>query len=123
MGGVALESLDALELARRIVGVIADNKGEDVLLLDIRDISILADCFVIGSTTSERQADAIVEDIRREMKQAFNVKPLHVEGDAASGWILIDYGGVVVHLFAPELRSYYDLEGLWREARVIVRVL
>ena len=110
-------------MARRIVGVIADNKGEDVLLLDIRDISILADCFVIGSTTSERQADAIVEDIRREIKQAFNVKPWHVEGDAASGWILIDYGGVVVHLFAPELRSYYDLEGLWREARVIVRVL
>jgi ribosome-associated protein len=123
MGGVTLESLDALELARRVVDVIADMKGEDVLLLDIRDISILADCFVIGSTTSERQADAIVEDILREVKQAFNVKPLHVEGDAASGWILMDYGGVVVHLFTPELRSYYDLEGLWREARVIVRVL
>ena len=123
MGGVTLESLDALELARRVVDVIADMKGEDVLLLDIRDISILADCFVIGSTTSERQADAIVEDILREVKQAFNVKPLHVEGDAASGWILMDYGGVVVHLLTPELRSYYDLEGLWREARVIVRVL
>ena len=123
MGGVTLESLDALELARRVVDVIADMKGEDVLLLDIRDISILADCFVIGSTTSERQADAIVEDILREVKQAFNVKPLHVEGDAASGWILMDYGGVVVHLFTPELRSYYDLEGLWREARIVVRVL
>jgi len=112
-----------LELARRIVEMIADKKGEDVLLLDIRDISILADCFVIGSTTSERQAKAIVEGIREETKQAFNVRPLHIEGEAASGWILMDYGSVVVHLLTPQMRAYYDLEGLWRDGKIVVRML
>ena len=103
--------------------VIADKKGENLLLLDIRDISILADYFVIGSTTSERQARAIIEDIKQETKQAFDVRPLNIEGEAATGWVLMDYGGVVVHLFTPEMRAYYDLEGLWRAGRVVVRML
>jgi ribosome-associated protein len=105
------------------VEVIADKKGEDLLLLDIRDISILADYFVIGSTTSERQARAIIEDIKQETKQAFDVRPLNIEGEAATGWVLMDYGGVVVHLFTPEMRAYYDLEELWRAGRVVVRML
>lgn len=116
-------ALEELELARRIVEVIADKMGEDVLLLDIREISILADYFVIGSATSERQAKAIVDGIKQEAKEAFDVRPLHVDGEAATGWILMDYGGVVVHLFTPEVRSYYDLEGLWRDGRVVVRMM
>jgi len=112
-----------LELARYIVEAIADKKGEDVLLLDIRDISILADYFVIGSTTSERQAKAIIESVKREAKQTFDVKPLHIEGEPADGWMLMDYGDVIVHLFTEEMRAYYDLEGLWRDGRVVVRML
>ena len=94
-----------------------------MLLLDIRDISILADYFVIGNTTSERQARAIIEDIKQERKHAFDVRPLNIEGEAATGWVLMDYGGVVVHLFTPEMRAYYDLEELWRAGRVVVRML
>jgi ribosome-associated protein len=105
------------------VEVIADKKGEDVLLLDIQDISILADYFVIGSTTSRRQAKAILEDVKQEAKQAFNIRPLHIEGKATTGWVLMDYGSVVVHLFTPEMRAYYNLEGLWRDGRVVVRML
>ncbi len=120
VGGAAL---DSLKLARHIVEVIADKKGEDVLLLDIRDVSILADYFVIGSATSERQAKAIVEGIKQETKQTFDVRPLHVEGESAAGWILVDYGDVVVHLFAPEVRAYYALERLWRDGRIVVRML
>ncbi len=120
VGGAAL---DSLELARHIVEVIADKKGEDVLLLDIRDVSILADYFVIGSATSERQAKAIIEGIKQETKKTFDVRPLHVEGESAAGWILVDYGDVVVHLFAPEVRTYYALERLWRDGRIVVRML
>jgi len=120
VGGAAL---DSLKLARHIVEVIADKKGEDVLLLDIRDVSILADYFVIGSATSERQAKAIIEGIKQETKQTFDVRPLHVEGESAAGWVLVDYGGVVVHLFAPEVRAYYALERLWRDGRIVVRML
>lgn len=112
-----------MELARRIVDVIADKQGEDILLLDIREISILADYFVIGSAVSKRQTKAMVNGIIDETKQGFDVKPLRVEGDADSGWVLMDYGAVVVHLFAPEARSYYDLEGFWEDARVVVRIL
>jgi len=103
--------------------VIADKKGEDVLLLEIRNISILADYFVIGSTTSERQAKAIVGSVKQEVKQAFEVRPLYVEGEPDVGWIVMDYGSVVVHLFTPEMRAYYDLEGLWQDGRIVVRIL
>jgi ribosome-associated protein len=119
-GGVAL---DSLELARHIVEVIADQKGEDVLLLDIQQISVLADYFVIGGVTSTRQAKAVIEDIKQGAKGAFDVRPLHIEGEADTGWVLMDYGSVVVHLFTPEMRAYYDLEELWQDARVVVRML
>jgi ribosome-associated protein len=115
--------LDSLELARYIVDTIADQKGEKVLLLDIQELSILADYFVIASTTSERQAKAILDDIRTKVKQTFDARLLHIEGDPTTGWVLIDYGDVVVHLFSQEMREYYDLEGLWKEGHVIVRML
>ena len=115
--------MDSLELARYIVNIITDQKGENVLLLDIRDISILADYFVIASTTSDRQAKAILDDIRDKVKQNTDARLLHIEGEATTGWVLMDYGDVVVHLFSEEMRNYYDLEGLWQEGRVVVRML
>lgn len=116
-------NLDSLELARYIVDAIADQKGENVLLLDIGDISLLADYFVIASTTSERQARAIVDDVREKVKQDTDARLLHIEGEPGAGWILMDYGDVVVHLFSEEMRAYYDLEGLWQEGRIVVRML
>jgi ribosome-associated protein len=115
--------LDALELARHIVDTIADQKGENILLLDIQELSILADYFVIASTTSDRQAKAILDDVRSKVKQASEVRLLHIEGEPTTGWVLIDYGDVVIHLFSQEMREYYDLEGLWKEGRVVVRML
>lgn len=103
--------------------VIADKQGEDILLLDIREVSILADYFVIGSAVSKRQTNAIVDGIVDEAKAELGVKPWRIEGEADSGWVLMDYGDVVVHLFAPEAREYYDLEGFWEDARVMVRML
>jgi ribosome-associated protein len=105
------------------VEVIAEKKGENVLLLDIRDISTLADYFVIASANSERQAKAIADGIKLEVKQAFDARPMHVEGKPSTGWVLMDYGDVVVHLFDPETRLYYDLEDLWKKGRVVVRML
>lgn len=115
--------MDSLELARYIVNIITDQKGENVLLLDIRDISILADYFVIASTTSDRQAKAILDDIRDKVKQNTDARLLHIEGEATTGWVLMDYGDIVVHLFSEAMRKYYDLEGLWQEGRVVVRML
>jgi ribosome-associated protein len=114
--------LEVIDIARTIVDAIADKKGEDIVLLDIHDVSLIADYFVIGSANSDRQLNAITEAIRDEVKKNSGTLPLRTEGRGESGWVLVDYGSVVVHLFSPELRRYYDLEGLWRDANVLVRM-
>ncbi len=90
--------------------------------MDLRDVSLITDYFVIGSATNERQLNAITDHIRDELKKREQLYPWRTEGRGEDGWILMDYGDVVVHLFSPEVRSYYDLEGLWRDANVLVHV-
>ena len=114
---------DPLVLARCIVDAVADKQGEDVLLLDIQEVSILADYFVIASAASDRQAEAVIDGVGRETKRALGRGPRRVEGEPGDGWVLMDYGSVVVHLFTPEVRKYYGLEELWSGARVVVRML
>jgi ribosome-associated protein len=90
--------------------------------LDIRRVSLLADYFVICSGASERQLRAIVDEVLEKMKKEAGIIPLNVEGVPSSGWVLVDYGGVIVHIFAPSLREYYSLEKLWSEATMVVRM-
>ena len=99
----------------------SDKQAEDVLLLDIRNVASFADYFVIASGTANRQIQAIIEAVEEAVK-AEGVTPLGREGKADSGWVLLDYGDVIVHIFAPEEREYYDLEGLWRTATPVVRI-
>lgn len=117
--------LDSIDLARLIVNLIADRKGENVILMDLRHVSVMADYFVIGSANSDRQINAITDFIREEVKKQGpqgQLLPLRTEGRGESGWVLIDYGDVIVHIFSPQTRRYYDLEGLWREAGVLLRI-
>ncbi len=102
--------------------MIADKLGENIVLLDIREQTIIADFFVICSGTSERQTKAIIESISQELKQQHGILPLHVEGDAANGWVLLDYGNIMVHVFSPDARAYYDLESFWNEANVLLKM-
>jgi ribosome-associated protein len=118
VGGEALEPND---LARTIVDIISDKKGEDIVLLDTRSVSFIADYFVIATAESDRQLKAISDDLQKQLK-ADSTLPLGVEGKPASGWVLLDYGSVIAHLFSPEMREYYHLERLWSEAPVIVRM-
>ena len=110
-----------LDLARRIVELAEDKKAADIVLLDLGDLTTLADAFVICSGGSERQisaiADGIVEGLREE-----RVKPIGREGTPASHWILVDFGSVIVHVFTPPERDYYGLEKHWNLARVVVQV-
>jgi ribosome-associated protein len=101
--------------------MIVGKLGEDVLLLDIRDVSAFADYFVICHGTSDRQLQAIQEEVIARLKE-MDIRPLHLEGTAASGWILLDYGSVVLHIFLPSTRQYYSLEQLWKEGKTIVRI-
>jgi ribosome-associated protein len=95
--------------------------GSDIVLLDIRDVSLLADYFVICTADSARQVEAIVEAVTEAVKK-LGLRPLGVEGVASSGWILIDCGSVVAHVFAPQQRAYYQLERLWGDAVKVVHV-
>jgi len=96
-------------------------KGEDIHLLDIYENSILADYFVICSGTSTRMVKALVNDVEDEVKKEFGLNS-RVEGEAMAGWILADYGVVIVHIFSPDRRDYYSLEELWAEAKTILRL-
>ena len=89
-------------------------------MLDIQELSTLADFFVIASATSGRQLRALVEAVQEVRKS--NGTPPRVEGDAESGWVLVDHGDVVTHIFSKDRREFYSLEQVWRQARVVVRV-
>lgn len=102
--------------------VIASKLGSDILLLDISDITLIADYFVIATAESSRQLKAIVEDIQQQVKEEYDQKPLSVEGTPESGWMLLDYGSIVVHLFSEAQRNRYQLERLWSDARTVVRI-
>jgi ribosome-associated protein len=112
---------DPLELARRTVALAEDKKAADIVLLDLQELTTLADYFVICSGGSERQLEAIADGIIEALRGE-GTRPIGREGTAASHWILVDYGSVVVHVFTPPERDYYALERHWAEARTILRV-
>ena len=113
--------LEAEELGRAIVDLIVGKLGEDVLLMDIRPVSDMADYFVICSGASERQLDALQEAIRTRLHE-LDIRPLRGQGTSASGWILLDCGNVIVHIFSAPTRHYYNLEQLWKDAKTVVRI-
>ena len=110
-----------LDLARRIVELAEDKKAADIVLLDLSGLTAVADAFVICNGGSERQLDAIADGIVGGLRDE-KIKPFGREGTAASHWILIDYGSVIVHVFTPPERDFYQLERHWSEAKTVLRV-
>jgi len=99
----------------------SDKLANDILLLDMRNICDFADYFVICSAESSKQIQAIYEEVESKLKKAA-VKPLHFEGSTGSGWVLLDYGSLIIHIFSPEARQLYQLEKLWEQANMVVRI-
>ncbi|HEY7282417.1 MAG TPA: ribosome silencing factor [Actinomycetota bacterium] len=96
----------------------AEKQGERIVVLDVRELIVITDYFVIASAGSERQARTIVEEVERSLRD-LGVKPLRREGESEGIWILLDYVDVVVHVFREEERDFYDLERLWRDAPTV----
>jgi len=94
-----------------------DNRGRDIVILDLRQLTAVFDYFVIASGTSRRQLHAMSEEIDHALEDDLGDRRLGIEGYAESHWILLDYGDVVIHLFEPETRKYYALEQLWAPAK------
>jgi len=113
--------MPALELARRIVELAEDKKAADIVLLDLTGLTTVADYFVIASGGSERQLDAISDGVASGLRD-LGIKPIGREGTPDSHWMLLDFGAVVVHIFTPPERDFYQLEKHWSEAKTILRV-
>lgn len=112
----------SLDLAHSIVEILDEKKGEDILLLDLIGVCSFADYFIICTGTSDRMLRALSDDVSKKLKLEASLMPHSLEGDAHTGWILIDYGDVILHLFSPLRREYYQLEELWQDGKVLLRI-
>jgi ribosome-associated protein len=113
--------LSALEVARLVVDGAEDKKAADIVLLDVSELTSMADYFVICSGGSERQLGAIADGITDKLRSE-GVRPIGREGGSNSHWTLVDFGAVIVHIFAVPERDYYQLERYWSKAKVVLRV-
>jgi ribosome-associated protein len=112
---------EALNAAHHAVEVASDKQGTDIVLLDVREVSGFADYMVIMSTASARQLNALADDMTDAVKEA-GLKLHHREGTPHSGWVLLDFADVLVHLFSEEQRGFYRLEQVWKSGKQLVRI-
>jgi ribosome-associated protein len=114
--------LEGLELAYLLVDAMLDKKGVDIVLLDLRDEAIFTDFFLICNGENYRQLRSLADSLADEAKKKANLLPWGTEGEPNGGWVLLDYGSLIVHLFSPEMRQYYNLEELWKKTHVVLRM-
>ena len=113
--------MNTLELAHTIVEALEDKKGENIVLMDLQNIAMFTDYFVICSGTSDRMLDALAEAVIEKIREVTSLKG-RPQGQSASGWVVVDFGSVIVHCFAPETRDFYKLEELWKEGKILLRL-
>ena len=99
-----------------------DKKGDNILLLDMREEALFTDFFLICDGENDRQLNALADGIAGDAKKSADILPWGTEGEPSNGWVLIDFGDLIVHLFSPEMRAYYTLEELWSSAHTILRM-
>lgn len=114
--------LEGLELANVLVDTLIDKKASNILLLDIREQAVFSDYFILCNGENDRQIRALTEAVTEAAREKADVRPRGTEGEAESGWVLIDLGAIIIHLFSNERRVYYNLEELWSNAHVVLRM-
>jgi len=109
-------SIQAESFAEAVCRILDDKRAEEIVWLDVRGVTDLADSFLIATISSLRQGAAILDECDRECKLRGHAR-LGIEGETGSSWILLDYGDLIVHLLMPEQRAYYALEHIWADAK------
>lgn len=107
---------EAITAAKASATAIADKKGQALTLLDVSELVVLTDVFVIATGTSNRHVKTLVQEVEHQLKTGWDRRPLRREGEDHGKWVLLDYGDLVIHVFDEETREYYDLERLWADA-------
>lgn len=106
------------EMVRLAVKALDDKKGLDIKVIDIHEVSVIADYFVIASASNQNQVQAMVDQVQEELGRAgFEAK--QVEGNRNSTWVLMDYEDLIIHIFDNENRLFYDLERIWRDGKIL----
>ncbi|HBT63248.1 MAG TPA: ribosome silencing factor [Ruminococcaceae bacterium] len=108
--------MESRDLAKQAVISLDKHKAEDIRIIGIRDITVIADYFVIATGTSSTQAKALADYLETELAEQ-GVKPQRIEGYSSANWILMDYGSMIVHIFYKETRDFYNLERLWKDGQ------
>ncbi|MBR2868919.1 MAG: ribosome silencing factor [Clostridia bacterium] len=110
--------MESNALVKEIAKVLDEKKAIDIVAIKTEEITIVSDYFIIASGTSNTHAKSLADDVEYEIKTRFDIDPEHIEG-RATGWILLDYGTVLVHIFTQDNRDYYNLERLWADASTV----
>ncbi|WFR60096.1 ribosome silencing factor [Anaerocolumna sp. AGMB13025] len=105
------------EIAKITYQALDEKKAEDIKVLEIGDITIIADYFIIANGTNSSQVQALVDNVQQVLSK-HGFEPKRIEGVRSASWVLLDYGDVVVHIFSKEDRLFYDLERIWRDGKV-----
>jgi ribosome-associated protein len=108
--------MDSRKLAQRCRELADDRKAEDIVVLDVRKVSSVTDYFVIASALSDPHLRAVAEEVEVRLKTESDLPVQAVDGTGASGWVVLDYFDVMVHVMRKDVRDHYDLEGLWNDA-------
>ena len=116
-----MRSLEGIDIARRAVDIASDKQASNIVLLDVREVCTFCDYFVICSGDSDRQIRTIYDDIEQNLKKEGQV-PHHSEGTLDSGWLLLDYGDVIIHVFSASEREFYALDVFWQDARSVIKI-
>ena len=109
---------DSKTLVREIVKVLDEKKAMNIVAIETEEVTIVSDFFVIASGMSNTHTKSLADDVEYEIKKRLGIDPEHIEG-RATGWILLDYGSVIVHVFQQESREYYNLERLWSDSEEV----
>ena len=107
-----------LEMAKLACRALDEKKGKDIKVIDIHEVSVIADYFVIASASNQNQVQAMVDNVEEMLTKA-GYEPKQIEGTRNSSWILMDYGDLIIHVFDEENRLFYDLERIWRDGKTL----